>query len=136
MESFVGFYIGTQQVKSKSHGQHREALPGDNPVYELEEEEGHKCANVNSIGRTESTLPLQSNEEERELDNPIYGSDDVDTVNEAAKDYKTPCSNLEHHLPSHEFDNPVYESGNGEGIDTTYSLLSDPSTELYDTVTD
>ena len=46
--------------------------------------------------------------------------------------------NLQHHLPSHEFDNPVYESGNGEGMDTTYSLLSDPSTELYmyDTVTD
>ena len=113
---------GTQQGKSKSHGQYHEALPGDNPVYELEEE-GHKCANVNSIERTESTLPLQSNEEERELDNPIYGSDDVDTVNEAAYDYETPCSNLQHHLPSHEFDNPVYESGNGaEGIDTTYSL--------------
>ena len=120
MESFVGF-LGTQQVKSKSHVQHREALPGDNPVYELEEE-GHKYVNVNSIGRTESTLPLQSNEEERELDNPIYGGDDVDTVNEAA-DYETPCSSSQHHdLSSHEFDNPVYESGNGEGLDTTYSL--------------
>ena len=122
-------------MKSKSHGQHREALPGDNPVYELAEE-GHKYANVNSIGRTESTLPLQLNEEERELDNPIYGGDDVDMGNEAANDYETPCSSSQHHLPSHEFDNPVYESGNGEGMDTTYSLLSDPSAEQYDTVTD
>ena len=123
---------GTQQVKSQSQGQHREALPGDNPVYELVEKEGHKYMNVNSLGRTESTVPLQANEEEREFDNLIYGIDDADMGNEAANDYETPCNTLQQHLPSHEFDNPVYESGNG-GIDTTYSLLSDPSAELYDT---
>ena len=128
---------GTQGVKSESHEQRREALPRDNPVYELEEVEGHKYMNVNSMGRTESTVPLQANEEEREIDNVIYGiEDDGDIGNEAANCYEIPSDSLQHHVPCNEFDNPVYGSGNGEGVDTTYSLLPDPFVELYDTVTD
>ena len=128
---------GTQGMKSESHERHHEALPGDNPVYEMEEVEGNKYMNVDSMGRTESTVPLQANEEEREINNAIYGIDDEDMGgNEAANAYEIPSNSLQHNVPCHEFDNPVYESGNGEGVDATYSLLSDPSAELYDTVTD
>ena len=118
---------GSQPVKSQSHEQHDTTLPGDNPVYELEE---HNHTSLDSMERTESTIPLHSNEE-RDFNNPIYGGDEDDSP----AVYETPSDDL----PEREFDSPIYSRLSGDVVDTTYSLLSDSTpagVHVYDTVTD
>ena len=113
---------------------HSSALPGDNPVYELNEgitstAPQHPTANIRDTSQSFNRDRSES-APDREFDNPIYGMEGRENV---YSDLDLDTNQTEIGTGStlhHKFDNPVY---GGITDKTTYSMLSvanDATTEI------
>ena len=119
----LSIYISGKPSKNGSH-----ALPGDNPIYD-----GGSAANETkdapvplSLIKTSSEVDGQvrsdAEEQEREMDNPIYGTDEKERIDDV---YSVPFGE-QGHEEVHKFENPIYgDETEAEG--NTYCVPYDAS---------
>ena len=133
---YYGFTTTLGRRRSHGYGIN-DALPGDNPVYELDGNTttaitlGNPSAQVQDTNQSLNRARIRSESApDREFDNPIYGKDERENV------YSDPDTNQigtgTGSTPYHKFENPLYGD---VADDSAYSVLSTAmANEVYENI--